>query len=342
MTDTLPDTTDLTTNALPSYAIHVSYLSHRKNKPFTYIPKLSHPQKTVLQYLRHLLPLLSPSFVPGPTSGKIIHKVFPDLDFFCPFRQHAPSLANARQEIYADIDQFPGENGAGFFNVLAFRGVFFGSPFAQSNRYRWFDTFDDWENFRTEGMEIAENHGDDGDEEKYYVKKSCYGQSQIERSTELLSTYWNQRLLWSKEFNTPRIPSITEVHKWLTKRVTTNQKNTTLFRNIGDLTALLICGDLIEAGILQMPTAHEWGELIHSLRMGAKSAMCMLGLTSKKASKSEVSKAFASLDIALRQELDEEEKVAMNYNVIMLEHTLCKIKRLTSRGIALEEIEQEI
>src|ERR1700678_687999 len=89
------------------------------------IYKLSKAQRTVLQYLRHLRPLLSPSFVPRPTSEKIIDKVFHDLDLYSPFRQHAPSLANAIHKIYANVNEFPSENGAGFFNVLAFRGVFF-------------------------------------------------------------------------------------------------------------------------------------------------------------------------------------------------------------------------
>jgi len=173
-----------------------------------------------------------------PTTGKIIKKVLIELDFFLPFRQHAPSLANARREIYADISRFPGEDGAGFFNVLAFRGVFFGSPFAQSNRYQWFDTFTEWERFRAEGLEVAKQHSKNGHEETYYVKRNCYGQSQTDRSTK--------------------------------------------------------------------------------------------------------SKAFASLDLALRQELTEEEKAAMNYNVIMLEHALCKIKRLTARGIVMKKILQEI
>ena len=101
-------------------------------------------------------------------------------------------------------------------------------------------------------------------------------------------------------------------------------------------------GDLIEADILSMPTAHEWGGLIYALRMGANDAMEMLGLIRKKASKEEVSKAFASLDLALQQELTEEEKAAMNYNVIMLEHALCKIKQLTARGIVMKKILQEI
>ena len=102
-------------------------------------------------------------------------KVLSDLDLFLPFCQHAPSLANARLKIYADIDQFPGEDGAGFFNVLAFHQVFFRSPFAQSDRFQWFDTFADWEKFSAKGSEVAKKHGKEGEEEKYYVKQNCYG-----------------------------------------------------------------------------------------------------------------------------------------------------------------------
>ena len=215
-------------------------------------------------------------------------KVLSNLDFFLPFCQHGPSLANARGQIYANIDQFPGEDGAGLFNVLAFRGVFFGSPFAQSDRYRWFNTLSDWEKFRAEGLHIAKMHGKDGEEEKYYVKRSCYGQSQVDRSTKLLEIYWGKRHLWSTTFNKPTKPSITEVHKWLQSS----------FRNIGSLSALLICGDLVEADVL----------------------------------------AFTSLDLALQQELKEEEKKVMNYNVVMLEYALCKIKRLTTRGIPMDNV----
>ena len=199
----------------------------------------------VLQFLCHLLPILSSTFI-LPTTGKIMTKILPKLDLFLPFRQHAPSLANARCEIYADI-AFPGEDGAGFFNVLAFRSVFFGSPFVQSNQYWWFNTFANWKKFHAEGIKVAKKHSNN--EEKYYVKWNCYGQTQIDHSTKLLSKYWDQCLLWNAEFNKLTKPTITEVFKWLTKSFLVNGKTTTLFCNIGRLSALLICGDLIEAGM---------------------------------------------------------------------------------------------
>ena len=123
-----------------------------------------------MKFLRLLLPILSPTFIP-PQGRCVLTKVFNNLDFYLPFRQHAPSLSNARLHIYADLDRLKSDDGVGFFNILAFRGVFFGSPFAQSDRYRWFHSLEDWRLFRATGKEEEEKY----DNEEYYVKKNCYG-----------------------------------------------------------------------------------------------------------------------------------------------------------------------
>lgn len=285
-----------------------------------------------MKFLRRLLPILSPSFVP-PKDDEVITKVISNLDYFLPFRQHAPSLKNARRVIYADVDRLASDDGIGFFNILAFRGVFFGSPFAQSDRYRWFKSLTDWEHFRDAGKGKANNYNG----EEYYVKKSCYGQSQKGRELSLLSSYWDQRLLWNDLFNISPKPNITQVFRWLTSRhmVTDNtgtNKLTTLFANIGDLTALLICGDLVEAGILDMPSASEWARSIDKMGKGSKAGMEICGFVGSGGGRDQFCTAFASLDQVLQTTLEEEEKEAMGYNVIMLEHALCKIKRI---GVAL-------
>ena len=51
-----------------------------------------------------------------------------------------------------------------------------------------------------------------------------------------------------------------------------------LFINVGSITALLICRDTVEAGILLMPSIQEWAGLIHKLEKGAKAGMKMFGL----------------------------------------------------------------
>lgn len=322
----------------------MSYFKIKKYTAFLYIHdhrQLSQAQDVILRFLRHILPVLSPSFLP-PTTGKVVPKVVTDLDFFLPFRQHGPSLANARRVIYSKIDHFSKDDGVAFFNVLAFRGVFFGSHFARSAHYRWFDSLQDWELFRAAGKGEASQYGGD---DTYYVNKMCYGQPQATRELKLLSSYWNRRLEWNSLFKNSAMPSVEELFDWLMKSAASNEnptKKVKVFRNIGSLTALLICGDLIEAGILPMPSIEDWSGLIHRLGKGAKAGMEMFGLIRKDGSKEEVREAFASLDLALRRKLRTDEKETMGYNIIMLEHTLCKIKRLTAQNVSKDTILSEI
>src|SRR5882762_10194333 len=61
---------------------------------------------------------------------------------------------------------------------------------------------------------------------------------------------------------------------------------------------------------------------------GSKEGMKLCGFVGESCSEDEFCAAFTSLDEALQRELKEEEKKDMGYNIIMLEHALCKIKRL--------------
>jgi len=262
----------------------------------------------------------------------VITKISSDLDFFLPFCQHAPSLANTRCEIYADLDRLTSSTSVRLFNILAFHGVFFGSPFAQSDRFWWFDQFEDWVHFTVDEKKEATKNSHD--EEAYYVKKNCYGHPQKDCSTKLLKGYWNQYELWSNMFNQPTKPTTEEVYNWLTASDT----GKTWFHNIGSLTALLICGDLVEASIVPLPSPREFGKLIFKVGKGAKDGMAMFSLVKNNTNKEEICKAFISLDLMLQHKLMEEEKEAMGYNIIMLEHTLCKIKRLMSRGVSMHLI----
>jgi hypothetical protein len=275
----------------------------------------------IVQLLRHLLPIISPSDS-SSTFSYIREKVQSNLDFYLPFRRHAPSLANARREIYADSDRLASPTG--LFNILAFRGVFFGSPFAQSDRFKWFSGYKEWKSFAVDEEEEATKDG--RIEEEYYVKRNCYGRPQKERSTELLEGYWKQRDLWNSVFDLDETtkPTAKVAYYWLMS----TDNGVTRFRNIGSLSALLICGDLIEAGLVLMPSPREFGELISKVDKGAKEGMTKTGLVKTGANREELCKAFTSLDLALLQELTENEKELMGYNVVMLEHTLCKISRL--------------
>jgi len=90
-----------------------------------------------------------------------------------------------------------------------------------------------------------------------------------------------------------------------------------------------------------MPSVDKMAKLIAKLGKGAKSGMEQTGLIRAGCSAKEVCNAFVSLDLALQRELGVEEKEDMGYNVIMLEHTLCKVARL-SRAVTREVLYSEI
>jgi hypothetical protein len=235
-------------------------------------------------------------------------------------------LKNARREIYADLHLSDCKDGVAFFNILAFRGVFFGSPFSQSEHFQWFKSYKEWKEFKAKNKKEALNVC--RVEEDYYIKKNCYGRSQKDRSLDLLEAFWTNRDSWNDIFAKSTQPTIEEVHNWL---VHSREKSTSKFYNIGSLSALLICGDLIEAHIMPMPSSHELGKVIYKLKMGGKKGMKALGLVSEGDKLDVFCDAFAALDTYVETTLGAEEKEAMGYNVVMLEHTLCKIKRLTTQ-----------
>jgi hypothetical protein len=51
---------------------------------------------------------------------------------------------------------------------------------------------------------------------------------------------------------------------------------------------------------------------------------------------------FASLDAYIEGRLGVEEENVMDYNVVVLEHTLCKIKHLTTHKVSFKDILSEI
>ena len=157
-------------------------------------------------------------------------------------------------------------------------------------------------------------------------------------SLKILPAYWTQRRSWNDMFNKSTMPTVEQVYNWLTSR----ENGVTKFYNIGTLTALLICGDIIEAGIMPMPSSYEMAQLICKVGKGAQDGMQLLGLVRTGADRNDFINAFVSLDAYIEGMLGEEEKRAMGYNVVMLEHALCKMKRLTTHGVPLEDIRTEI
>ena len=93
-TDTGQSSTDPSSSTLVSDLILGKSLLFSTSFFFSAIYQLTQPQEMILKFLRHLLPIVSsPQSSSG--SGYLMKKVKSSLDYYLPFRQHAPSLINA-------------------------------------------------------------------------------------------------------------------------------------------------------------------------------------------------------------------------------------------------------
>lgn len=88
-------------------------------------------------------------------------------------------------------------------------------------------------------------------------------------------------------------------------------------------------GDCAEAGLISMPTTQSMADLVVTVNKGAKTGLARLGMIAKeRPTDNDIMTAFIRLSDYLDVDLSEEEKIGMHYNVLMLEHGLCKYSRL--------------
>ncbi|KAF8575408.1 hypothetical protein K439DRAFT_1370012, partial [Ramaria rubella] len=101
-----------------------------------------------------------------------------------------------------------------------------------------------------------------------------------------------------------------------------------IFPQIGDLTGYLVAVDLCYTGLVQWPTACELGELIYDIGRGSYSEMVVQGLINGESDRMDCGWAFRDFNDKVSAALTSKELEKMNFDIFMMEHALCKRKRL--------------
>ena len=263
-------------------------------------------KKKFIQFLEQCYPLAQDGLMAHiHSTNPMLKKIASRADFYLPFRPLAPTILKAKQTILSDCNRLSTREG--LFNLIAFRGVFYGSEFARE-RLCWFNSYEEWLEFKRNSNK----------EESYFVTKTAYGTSQKYRHTDNLKMYWDNAGKWDQFLLDNPNRDIPTLHNFFLLN----------FYNIGDLSALLIIGDLQESGFLPMVDAHVMGKLVAKVGKGAKDALKCLGLTNQHSDENDIANAFVELHQHAMEALNQEKQTKMVYNVITLEHGLCKYKRL--------------
>ncbi|TFK63273.1 hypothetical protein BDN72DRAFT_902542 [Pluteus cervinus] len=210
----------------------------------------------------------------------------------------------------------------GLFNILCFRGAFYRSTWAKE-RLRWFSTYEEWEKYLALTLPGATPE----EQEAYFVNKGAYGTPNRHRTLANIKIYWTE---------TQKM-GISDWESGLTQYRTSQDLvglSTVLeqYFNIGKLTGLLIIGDLIHCGLLPIPSIITWAHLIAHVNKGAYKQLETLGMTHRRDDGTpdidELAEVLQGLDDLISENTTEGERTLMDYNIVMLEHALCKFGRL--------------
>ena len=255
---------------------------------------------------------------------QLLHEISQDLDFKLPFRIHAPSLHVALNADPGPFSQDHIRTRSGFFSALLFRALTFSAPIVLEDEQVFFQDYDDWLAFYKQAT--------DQDEKPvtYFVRNRAYGTPNKHRNPSITESLWFASEVWeewldSNEEDGSICP--VELFTFLMGQSPCKAK----FRNVGPLTAYLLTADYICAGLATMPSVEQMAHIIHSVNKGAVSGLRMLGLLPRgvqAVTGHDVSVATSQLWKYLESSLSDDLKEKMPWNVITLEHSLCKFSRL--------------
>jgi hypothetical protein len=289
----------------------------------------------LVMMLRGLKPMISADFV-GPSRSlqkveadaspaekeSALHNtflahVFASSDKLLPFRNSAAS----RRRVLLPGGPYSPEHvrtKSGLFSALVYRGITHNTRFLQDNKTLFRD-LDDWNSTLEEPRNVMAmiQHG-----KTYFCRSDAYGQAAKARSIENAEGYWklvSEDPTFSDWLTSPQPVSILDLFSKIKKAC----------YGFGPLTTLQLINDYVECGLVQEPTIEEMATLICKLKMGGSRGLQALGYD--VGSPTRVLDALRSLRSDLMNALTAEERLAMGFGVIMIEHSLCKLGRLDTK-----------
>jgi hypothetical protein len=142
----------------------------------------------LLKYLQHLKPLIeNGTDMYFHSNDRLRSRVANRPDFLFPFRQKAPMIIKALETIYSTPDRL--RTPVGFWNLLIYRGVFYGSPYA-TNDLQWFDSLEEWEAYFKDSTKTKEGDKEGYYVNIYYVNICAYGFNNVKWKRENIALYW--------------------------------------------------------------------------------------------------------------------------------------------------------
>ncbi|KIJ32564.1 hypothetical protein M422DRAFT_265581 [Sphaerobolus stellatus SS14] len=212
----------------------------------------------------------------------------------------------------------------GFANACIIRAILFRTEAARQGHVN-FPSLDSWSTFV------------DGHDERFYFNPKAYGNNTKQRLSTNGPIFFESGHYWEEflaSYQGDKKPSFRTTFDWIRTRGAK-------LPGIGDLTAYLLAGDYVYAGVVMEPEVNEVAYAIYTLKAGAWAGLIHLGILAEREGNRNHKKDTTAIQSALEQIMchmknvfTKDERAQMKWDLIMLEHSLCKLKRLKDRVMA--------
>ncbi|KAF6742261.1 hypothetical protein DFP72DRAFT_1082204 [Ephemerocybe angulata] len=176
----------------------------------------------------------------------------------------------------------------------------------------------------------------------YFCDRKAYGQP-TRRSMDLHPLYWDsiQQKVWSKFVHANPKPTFSAAIKYFQEDKAIPSK---VFPQLGDLGRLTLTGDLVYAGVVQEPTVVEMAQAIVELDAGAIAGLRALKFLTRtwpatRGAKVEaVVEALGAIQEKMTDTFTEQEMEEAGFDLLSLEHSLCKFSRALRLNVLSKDI----
>lgn len=297
------------------------------------IPTTSTPSPApFLRFLLDLYPLIQPDF--DPTSRELSplqQKVCTNLDYFLPFRELGPSRQRIHHSPDGPFSRQHNDRRGVLFSALIFRGITFATDALKTIEHSgFFSNLAEWNLFHGSYVPPGITR------EAFFCNPGPFGRTN-NRTTSNAAQFWTASEVLLNFLEKPDLKRYPQGPKFLdvVKHIVNanyrepNQRKKKTYPTFGRLVAYLVAVDLAYVGLIPTPTIDEMAEVIEYINLGAVGGLRTFKLFQGNDDKPEgAGQVFKMVFSYLDSALTDTQKEAMRFDIFMVEHGLCKGKRM--------------
>ncbi|KAF6741898.1 hypothetical protein DFP72DRAFT_1082988 [Ephemerocybe angulata] len=217
----------------------------------------------------------------------------------------------------------------GLFSMVVCRAITWDTDFARRSK-QVFDSYEDLERERTKHKAL---HPKDAEQESYFCKKNAYGGTAFGRKFENAKEYWDSAIdleeEWRELTSREKRCAFTECVNFF--RPPGDRAGR--FKELGPLAAYLLACDVAYAGLCCYPSLGEVAQAVYDNDAGALKGLRYLGLVGsagERRNRQTIPAIEAGLQEVMKFVIEgysEKEREEMGFDIICVEHLLCKLSR---------------